>query len=107
MIFLFIVAAMMTNCDFSLQYRGCMLWCMWPRSQITNQTLNKIAETFACCVNEAAITHCLPLCFHVGGGHTSGTTVFWFQSLFDVDYLDQEMPVEMVWKQEASFFFLS
>lgn len=40
--------------------------------------------------------------FHVGGGHTSGTAVFWFLSLLSVDYLARERHVGMVLKQEAS-----
>lgn len=90
---------MMTNCLYTVEV-ACWLHVV----QITNYKPNKeqLGKRFACRVNEAVLkTYChlkvlLPLCSHVGGGHTSGTAVLWFQILFDVDYLDQEKPVEMV-----------
>lgn len=52
-----------------------------------------IAKLNVCCMKLEVF---LSLCFHVDGGHTSGTAVLWFQILFDVDYLDQAKHVEMV-----------
>lgn len=80
---------------------------MWSRP---STELNLGGKLFPCCVNEAVITHYhskvdLPVCFRAGGGHTSGTAVFWFQIRFDVDYPDQGRPAGRAWKQEAGVCF--
>lgn len=46
------------------------------------------------CMKRGSVKHLFVQC--IGGEHTSGTAVLWFQILFNVDWVDQEKPVEMV-----------